>query len=178
MNYRGFFVTVLFGGSILAQGGGTQAPSPEQVLSALSKEQLIELIQVLSTMQQQKAVPTVQVAPVVVATPALAALALPNPGADCAHFVTDLLSQVVTIAIAQDPLVTVNGVTNIVHHLISLMVQQHQRRSLPIIQDDTIDDEQELSRYELLKGVLAELEELMEELQDIDRALLELTQEN
>lgn len=176
MNYLWFFCGVFFCGSIVAQGG-TQAPSPEQVLSTLSKEQLIELIQVLSTMQQQKAVPSVQVAPVVVATPALAALAVPNPGAECAHFVTDLLGQVVTIAIAQDPLVTVNGVTNIVHNLISLMVQQHQRRSLPIldIQDDMIDDEQELSRYELLKRVLAELEELMEELQDIDRALLELT---
>lgn len=170
------YLLLLFCGSMLAQGG-TQAPSPEQVLSALSKEQLIELIQVLSTMQQQKVAPPMQVTPVVVATP-LAAFSTPNSGAECAHFVTDVLGQVITIAIAQDPLVTVNGVTNIVHNLISLIVQQHQnqKRSLYIDDEDSNDD-QEISRYELLNQVLVELEEIMEELKDIDMALQELKEE-
>lgn len=172
------YIWLLFCGSMLAQGGGTQAPSPEQVLSALSKEQLIELIQVLSTMQQQKAAPPVQVTPVVVATP-LAAFSAPNPGAECAHFVTDMLGQVITIAIAQDPLVTVNGVTNIVHNLISLIVQQHQqqKRTVVIIDEEDTHDDLEISRYELLNQVLAELEEIMEELKDLDMALQELKEE-
>jgi len=121
-------------------------------------------------MQQQKAV-----AVPVIATP-FPMPAPTTPAAECAHFVLDMIGQVVTVEIAQDPVVTVNGVTNIVHNLISLVVQQHQnqKRSLPIADDNTNDDDQELSRYELLKRVLAELEELMEELRDIDIAIQEI----
>lgn len=170
-----YMLSIILGYStIIGQGGDTQAPAPEQALSALSKEQLIELIQILSTPQQQKAAP-VQVTPVVVATPALATLPMPNPGAECAHFVTDMLGQVVTIAIAQDPLVTVNGVTNIVHNLISLIVQQHQNQKRSRwIDNDNDEENQDLNRYELLQQVLTELEELMEELQDIDIAIQEI----
>lgn len=156
---------LLLGGSMLT-AYGQQAPAPLD-LTQLNKEQLIAIIQALSAQQQPQPPKCTPASSPLVAGIATLPPVCPTAATECAHFALDLMGQVAMAALTQNPCVTVQGVTNIAHQLISRMTNQSQKRSIAI--DEQAEDD--VTRYELLKRILHELEEIMQELKSLDSTL-------